>query len=147
MNRYLLPVLIAVFFWAYAIYCFFKSRAITHTVKGNGSVYAVMITLLGALLLIRDRSLPSILCVIAIIASGVFLSVIPGGYDEEAVYTLGKRIPFEKIQEVRREEDEKEVRLLVESEGRITVLRCERKDREKIDGLYHKLKKGREERI
>ena len=134
----LMIVLVA---WGYTAYSFYLSRSVKVRCRNtSGLIYLGMYMIMAGGLLYKDRSMIASFAAVALVLSGVVISLLPVGYDDENIYTMGRKVPFEKITEVRKEEDEKEVRLLADCQGKIYVLSAYTKDRKVIDDLYGRLK-------
>ncbi|MBQ1508015.1 MAG: hypothetical protein IIZ47_01205 [Erysipelotrichaceae bacterium] len=144
MKMHLFLGIITAAFWVFAFKRAYEGRNIRYTcAHSSDRTYAILFTILGALVLIPDRSPFAIVCAILIALSGFFIRTIPSGYDDDYVYVAGRKFPFEAIRDMRLEENTGYVTLHFETGGRYYLIKEKTENRAVLDALLRYYRKGR----
>lgn len=89
--------------WAFVLWCLINGRKIEKEVNNdNKYVPVIVFSILAILLFIRFRSL---LWSMSIVVAGVLYSVIPTGYNDDAIYIKGRKYRYKKMSEARMREE------------------------------------------
>ena len=102
-TSFLLGIMIAA--WVYVIYRLISGSKIkVETLKGKYNLVSIVLVI-GAFifLLIKRFSLINLIFALGIVLAYIMYTCIPSGYNEEAIYIKGKKCPYNKIDEVKKE--------------------------------------------
>lgn len=142
-SQFIITVLIGV--WAFVIYRLISGSKITQiTEKNRYNIVSIIVAIVAMIIfLIKNYSLLNLLCSFGVVLAYILYTCIPSGYNEEAIYIHGKKCPYNKIDEVRKEPTTYTYRLSFRYRYRFYYIDAKRENRQIIEYCEYLYKKGR----
>ena len=98
---YLLDVILIVFAIAITIYSLFQGKKVIYECRsGTRFVIPVLFFIAGVLSYLRYRDILSLFVFITLVVCGGLLSIVPSGFGHQEFIIIGRRYPYDKIEDL-----------------------------------------------
>lgn len=98
-------IVVGVCFWGFVIYRLIKGSKIEVEVSRNryNVISIITVVICAIILVILDYSLTNLIYIIVIALGYILYTCIPSGYNNEAIFIKGKKMPYCKIEDLKKE--------------------------------------------